>query len=892
MWPSSVTQIADVPRAQPGHAVQTITSVALARPRVEGKFLFVGDEKFYIRGVTYGPFKSDADGSEYSTPQVVEQDFRKIAAAGFNAVRTYTVPPRWLLDLALKYGIRVMVGLAWEQHVTFLDHSGRVRDIETRIRQGVRACAGHPAVLCYTVGNEIPAAIVRWHGHRSLEQYLHRLYLAAKSEDPAGLVTYVNYPSTEYLHLPFLDFIAFNVYLESKEKMQAYLERLQNIASDRPLLMAEIGCDSLRHSEEAQADMLAWQVRTVFDSGCAGAFVFSWTDEWHRGGHEVTNWRFGLTDSSRNPRAALEAVQKAMSDAPFPIDMAWPKVSVVVCTYNGSRTIRSCLEGVTKLEYPNYEVIVVDDGSTDGTADIVRQFESVRLIRTVNRGLSHARNVGMEASAGEIVAYTDDDAFPDPHWLSYLVSTLLKTDHAGIGGPNIAPPDDGLVADCVAHAPGGPTHVLLTDQVAEHIPGCNMAFRKDRLKAINGFDPQFRIAGDDVDLCWRLQEQDWTLGYCPAAMVWHRRRNSVRAYWRQQLNYGKAEADLERKWPGKYNAVGHLTWAGRLYSKAFLYAFSWLRRRRIYHGQWGSALFQSAHHTAPAMLWSLPAMPEWYLVITSLGVMSVVGTFWHPLVWTWPLFVLSIVASLIHAGQSAARATQIMSPKTRSAKIKMWALTAALNLIQPAARLCGRMRYGLTPWRRRGVRGFAIPTPRTFVIWSEKWQAYDSRLQSLEAYLRHRGAVVLRGGEYDRWDLELRGSALGAVRIHTTTEEHGGGKQLVRVRVWPVCSPRGGTLGLIAAALATWAAFEQNWLACAIFAFPAVAWAMRTFTDCASATATTMRSVYAAWSENPPSQQKSNGDAPRGVTVSAVRDRLLEPDVVNEDLTLVNSSIQ
>jgi GT2 family glycosyltransferase len=94
-----------------------------------------------------------------------------------------------------------------------------------------------------------------------------------------------------------------------------------------------------------------------------------------------------------------------------------------------------------------------------------------------------------------------------------------------------------------------------------------MAFRKASLQAIGGFDPQFRVAGDDVDVCWRLQEQGWTLGFNPAAMVWHHRRNSVRAYWKQQQGYGKAEALLERKWPQKYNGAGHLTWAGRLYGK-------------------------------------------------------------------------------------------------------------------------------------------------------------------------------------------------------------------------------------------------------------------------------------------------------------------------------------
>src|SRR3712207_3404623 len=159
------------------------------RPRVSGKFIFVGEGKFYIRGVSYGTFRPGADGDEYRDPKVVEQDFAQMAANGLNAVRTYTVPPRWLLDSAQRHGLYVMVGLPWEGHVAFLDDGECPRSIEQRVRAGVRACAGHPAVLCYVIGSEIPASIVRWYGPRRIERYLERLYHAAKDVDPRGLVT-------------------------------------------------------------------------------------------------------------------------------------------------------------------------------------------------------------------------------------------------------------------------------------------------------------------------------------------------------------------------------------------------------------------------------------------------------------------------------------------------------------------------------------------------------------------------------------------------------------------------------------------------------------------------------------------------------------------------------
>src|SRR6266487_6577886 len=112
---------------------------------------------------------------------------------------------------------------------------------------------------------------------------------------------------------------------------------------------------------------------------------------------------------------------------------------------------------VTGVQTCALPIFVVDDGSTDATASIARQYDC-RLIRTENRGLANARNTGLNAATGEIVAYIDDDAYPDPHWLTYLAAWFLNTSHAAMGGPNLAPPGDGPIAECIARAPGGPVH--------------------------------------------------------------------------------------------------------------------------------------------------------------------------------------------------------------------------------------------------------------------------------------------------------------------------------------------------------------------------------------------------------------------------------------------------
>ncbi len=782
------------------------------QPHVRGKFIFIGKEKFYIRGVTYGTFRPDSNGDEFPDPTTVRRDFSHMAANAVNAVRTYTVPPGWLLDAASECGLRLLIGLPVERSAGFLDYRSCSRSIEEMVRQGVRRCAGHPSVLGYSIGNEIPASLVRWQGKPKMERFLRRLYRAAKAEDPLGLVTYVNYPSTEYLELPFLDFVCFNVYLESQARLDAYLAQLQTMAVDRPLVMGELGLDSVRKGEKMQARALDWQIRTAFAGGCAGAIVYSWTDEWYRGGAEVYDWGFGITDRQRHPKGALDRVREAFAEVPLSPGPQWPRVSVVVCSHNGARTMAECCAGLKRLEYPNYEVIVVDDGSTDRTAAIALEY-GWKVIGTPNQGLSNARNVGLAAASGEIIAYIDDDAYPDSHWLTYLVSTFLHPlgrNFAGVGGPNIAPPDDGLIADCVAHAPGGPIHVLLTNRKAEHIPGCNMAFRTEALKAIGGFDPQFCTAGDDVDVCWGLQQQGWSLGFSPAALVWHHRRNSVRAYWKQQYGYGRAEAKLERKWPEKYNSAGQATWSGRIYGNGHRY-ISW-RVRRVYHGVWGQAPFQPLQQKPPGLLESLPTMPEWYLFVGALAVLSVLGfVLWDHLQLALPFLALALSLSVVQALRCSMGVNAEYHSGSRPARWQRFCLTALLHLTQPVARLIGRLRYGLTLWRRHPVSRLCCPRPWTADVWCRNSSPADARLRFIEAHQRRRATVALRGGQFDRWDLEIRGGIFGSARLALATEAHGSGRQLLRIRCWPRCSWCAVLLTGLLAILVVHAGYDSAW---------------------------------------------------------------------------------
>ena len=629
----AATATSAVPQTQPAgrHAPDLAVQDDLAVPslldsnepvRVQGKFFFAGERKQFVRGVTYGPFAPGTHGAQFPERATVQRDFALMHGAGANTVRVFTVPPVWLLDLAAEAGLKVLIGLPWTQHVAFLDSEVIKTEIRAAITAGVRACARHRAVFAYLVGNEIPPDMIRWHGADAVREFLRELVALVRVEHPGALVSYANFPSSEYLNIDFTDFVCFNVYLHDEGAFRRYIARLHNLAVDKPLVLTEFGVDSMHNGAGEQAKILSWQVHAAFASGVAGTFVFAWTDEWFTGGHLIEDWAFGLVDRDRQPKPAFHEVARQYN-GPLPPPLSrYPRVSVVVCAYNAERTMEACLASLEVLNYPDYEVIVVNDGSWDRTLEIAERFPYCRIISQENKGLSVARNVGAEAATGEIVAYTDSDCVADPDWLTYLVGKMVDGNLAACGGPNFPPPEDSLVPAAVAVSPGGPTHVLISDEVAEHIAGCNMAFRREALLELGGFDPLYRAAGDDVDICWRFQDAGYTIGFSAAAIVWHFRRNTVKAYINQQRGYGKAEALVYAKHPFRFNLFGQAKWLGRIYgdlSAALLLS----RKPVIYSGTFGRGLFQTMYEPPSSLTSVLPLTFEWSVAALLLALAGV-----------------------------------------------------------------------------------------------------------------------------------------------------------------------------------------------------------------------------------------------------------------------------
>jgi O-antigen biosynthesis protein len=307
----------------------------------------------------------------------------------------------------------------------------------------------------------------------------------------------------------------------------------------------------------------------------------------------------------------------------------------------------------------------------------------------------------------------------------------------------------------------------------------------------------------------------------------------MHGYFRQQYHYGKAEALLERKWPERYNRVGHLAWAGRVYGAPPSKLLS--GRWKIYYGTWGTGLFQSVYQAAPGILGSLPLMPEWYLVIAGLAGASALGLLWSPLLLALPLLIAAVVALVFKAAVGGMHSTVCAAGGSRFGRYRMRMRTGLLYMLQPAARLGGRLRNGLSPWRRRSAPRLGMPIPRSRSIWSEQWRAPDERVSRLDKALRRIGGVVFSGGDYERWDIYVRGGMLGSMRLRVAVEEHGAGRQLVRIRSWPRFSRIGAGLALGFAALGAGAAVEGVWSAATVLIAAALLIVVSTIQDCATA---------------------------------------------------------
>ena len=260
------------------------------------------------------------------------------------------------------------------------------------------------------------------------------------------------------------------------------------------------------------SDVPADSVTAAIDAGAAGA-VFA-------------------TDRGEKDAAAIAAVRAAererLADAPL--------ITVAICNRNGARDLGRCLASLDRVTYPNFETLVIDDGSTDDSVAVARRF-GARVVELPPSGLGVARNAAIDAARGEVLAFLDGDAEAEPPWLTRLWRLHDRLRPGGVGGPNLGMQDANWQERAVGGAPGVAMPIVRADGTATHLAGCNMSFRTDVARAAL-FDPD-APSGDDIRFCYRVQDLGEDLLLAPTAIVRHRRRRSIEGYLRQMAVYGR-----------------------------------------------------------------------------------------------------------------------------------------------------------------------------------------------------------------------------------------------------------------------------------------------------------------------------------------------------------------
>jgi len=320
--------------------------------------------------------------------------------------------------------------------------------------------------------------------------------------------------------------------------------------------------------------------------------------------------------------------------------------------------------------------------------------------------------------------------------------------------------------------------------------------------AIGGFNPLYLRAGDDVDVCWRLQARGWKIGFASSALVWHHHRSSVKAYWRQQVGYGEGERLLMAHHPDKF-LDGRMLWRGRIYSSLPSVRSLW--GTRINAGVWGTAPFPSVYRTDVHPFAFLPHSVRWQavsLVLTLAGI-AVAALGEHS--WAAALLLGSgAVGIAVTIGKNVAYALRSEVSSLPGSRLWYRLVVAYLHFLQPLARAAGQIRGVLSPpevvlpaaprQTSRGPRPSVREAWRALLLlsgstvedrfWSETWTSADRVLADLTSWLRSSRAVrtieVDEGWSHDR-DVSVLVGRWAWLDVRAIVEDHGAGKSLLRV---------------------------------------------------------------------------------------------------------------
>jgi glycosyltransferase involved in cell wall biosynthesis len=227
-------------------------------------------------------------------------------------------------------------------------------------------------------------------------------------------------------------------------------------------------------------------------------------------------------------------------------------VSVIIPTFNGASRIGNCLDALLKQTAGrNAEILVVNDGSTDNTLDVVRRYSGVRLITQANAGPAAARNRGALETEGAIILFTDDDCVPTPDWLGAMLEPFEDPEVVGVKGV-YRTRQKSLVARFVQIEYEDRYRLMAGLDCIDFIDTYSAAFRRDRFLEMTGYDTSFPLAcAEDIELSYRMSGRGWKMTFAPRAIVYHTHPDTLSGYLKKKYKFAFWRVLAVRKNPSK-----------------------------------------------------------------------------------------------------------------------------------------------------------------------------------------------------------------------------------------------------------------------------------------------------------------------------------------------------